>query len=46
MHAKSTTSPLPAVKFGMKMSAGRSDEKGIRKGFSFTGAQAAFEQKS
>ena len=31
VHAKSTTSPLPAVKLGMKMSAGRSEEKGIRK---------------
>ena len=29
---------IPAVKLGMKMSAGRSEEKGIRKGFSFTGA--------
>ena len=28
------------------MPAGRSDEKGRRKGFSFTGPQAAFEQNS
>jgi len=28
VHAKSTTSPLPAVKFEMKMSVGRSEKKG------------------
>ena len=45
MQAKSTTKPFPAEKFGIKMSAGRSEEDGSRKGFSFIGPQAAFKTK-